>query len=374
MPQHKLAIFPAEVLNKVWSFMDASGLDGISKSSKAFRDLLIPQVFYAVRFDGTEKGVSTMLGDFLHSGTPDQMQQIWNSVRKATIVTDLKMEGNEIPVSGMEAELMPRLMQVIQRMPHVRVLRLDLSSFRRQQTNSQTRQLLETSPRWPTINTVRIDYMNDLSWDILVNQCLGENITALHFDNSHSRQKLEVVKEHCPNLKRLFFCHLGSVLQQGDPEVIQIGRFTVEFAHLEWLIIDQSKNWTPDRRRMAQTAQGHLIEFNACVMDLIAAVLTTPSLRKLAVSLHKKNIDQDIVRQVHIPGSPLTEAELNEFYTDLTHRTASSLPHLDEFCIMDDRHSYYRAVTGADGSVEVRRETVEEGQRPNTFPFGVLDD
>ncbi|KAL2684563.1 hypothetical protein Neosp_005641 [[Neocosmospora] mangrovei] len=61
-----LLMLPQLALHLIFSSLRPSEMSGISRSSTLLRSLLLPYVFYAVRFDGSVRDVSLMLEAFLY--------------------------------------------------------------------------------------------------------------------------------------------------------------------------------------------------------------------------------------------------------------------------------------------------------------------
>ncbi|WAO82942.1 Hypothetical protein NCS54_00012000 [Fusarium falciforme] len=375
-----LLMLPELVFHLIFSYLKPSEMSGISRSSTSFRSLLLPYVFYAVRFDGTAADISRMLEAFLYHRRQRVMQTLWESVRCFTVSPN-PARGKTRGVEVMN-KLPNRILEGLRRTARVRTVVLDLDNLAH---GLQERFImsLKASPGWPEVTNLSVTTTGRYA-ESIVNHWLPDSVNCrapwdrntLGALTRHSTMPFRAMSNGAGQLTRMYLGHNLLVIRTRANLPCLLTPWVGEEVRkqLEWLVIGYFDAWhkpylshctintVSDSERLAGGTQ--------CLIEILAIM---PRLRRFAFWVDRRGLGPCLVRQVWTIGpKPLTMAEVDDWYTNLVQNIAKSLPKLEKLAIMDNNGVVYvgtRALEGHD--ITVSREMLEAGSQ--RFPQGIYD-
>jgi hypothetical protein len=72
---------PPEIYPEIGSNLTGRELDGVTRASKRLRAFFLRSLFHTIRFDHLQPDVRDRLRHFIHGRTPEEMTEIWTTVR-----------------------------------------------------------------------------------------------------------------------------------------------------------------------------------------------------------------------------------------------------------------------------------------------------
>lgn len=375
-----LLMLPELVLHLIFSCLKPSEMSGISRSSTYFRSLLLPYVFYAVRFDGTAADVSRMLEAFLYHRRQRFMQPLWESVRCFTVsLNSARGEPRRVEVMN---KLPNRILEGLRRTARVRIIALNLEHLA---DGLQERFVisLKASSGWPVVTSLSVTAIGRYT-ESIVNHWLPDSVNYRNpWDMNHpgsltrySTMPFRAMSNRAGQLARMYLGHNLLVIHTRAHLPVLLTPWVGEEVRkqLEWFVIGYFDKWhkpylghptfntVSDSERLADGTQ-----------SLIEILAMMPRLRRFAFWVDRKGLGPCLVRQVWtIDSNPLTMAEIDDWYMNMVQKIAKSLPKLEKLAIMDNDGVVYvgtRALEGHD--ITVSREMLEAGSQ--RFPQGIDD-
>ncbi|KAM6530577.1 hypothetical protein FSOLCH5_000071 [Fusarium solani] len=375
-----LLMLPELVFHLIFSCLKPSEMSGISRSSTLLRSLLLPYVFYAVRFDGTVVDVSCMLEAFLYHRRQRFMQPLWESVRCFTVSPN-SARGEPRGVEVMN-KLPNRILEGLRRTAQVRTVVLDLDNLayglQERFVNS-----LKASPGWPEVTTLSVTAIGRYT-ESIVNYWLPVNVNyraPWDINNSdtlirYSTMPFSAMSNRTGQLTRMYLGHNLLVIQTRAnlPGLLKPWVGEKVRKQLEWLVMGYFDKWhkpyLSHRTLNTVSDSEQLADGTQSLIDTLAMM---PRLRRFAFWVDRRGLGRCLVRQVWtIDSKPLTMAEVDDWYTNLIQKIVKSLPKLEKLAIMDNNGVVYVGTRASEGNdITVSREMLEAGSQ--RFPQGIDD-
>ncbi|KAH8722224.1 hypothetical protein BGZ61DRAFT_572617 [Ilyonectria robusta] len=203
---------PPELLSYIASFADNEGLNAITRVSKFCREACSRVVFKTVRFRDTHKRLSRALGMFIDGRTDQNMAQVREHIRHATITIIQNFSGDYVvPGTGTEHtsdwsndwdvqspadDTLPlRILQSTQLMANLRILALDLRHLSPAQVDPMVLAMSQSS-KWETVTHLKYFASDDLTL-AAISHCVRGTLQALSIDvDIDSLAYKRAVREH----------------------------------------------------------------------------------------------------------------------------------------------------------------------------------
>ncbi|EEU44044.1 uncharacterized protein NECHADRAFT_74053 [Fusarium vanettenii 77-13-4] len=328
-----LLMLPQLVLHLVFSCLQPSEMSGISRSSTLLRSLLLPCFTVSPRRSGRKP-----LGDGVMGKLPGRiLESLWRTIRVRTIDLDFAA-----------------LQYVFQ---------------------SRFIKLLETSPRWPDITNLNITGYGNVMAGIF-NYWLLEGIKKDRETTWFSTLECRAMSNRAGQLVKLYLGHYQFVIQTRNslPNLLAPWIGKKAFETLEWFVVSDRTLWhIPSYNRGYFNSMSDSVQMAEGTQSLIETLARMPRLRRLTFWVERGGLGPCLVRQDWTPNdNPLTSCEMDDWYTNLVHKIARSLPKLEQLGIMDNRDVVYKGTRTSEGhDMTVCQEMLEAGSR--RFPQGIDD-
>ncbi|KAK5991986.1 hypothetical protein PT974_05382 [Cladobotryum mycophilum] len=356
---------PAEMWSEVVGNCDVETLDVLSKVSKECRQQASPALFERIKFIGTDIRLYRCLGDLFSRPEEPATAQILLSVKQATLEIhasfELIMADKEtFPMrNGVPYKLSRCLVQFIQSMRNLRVLWLQFPhSFVNQRHNFID--WLRLSRPWQ-LNNLRLVGDEEVVTR-MIQHCVPGTLEALHIDSPVGSAAYRAAAQHHGGIKwlHLLLANGGdeSLMFIPDMTTRTLRRIAVDFAQLEWLIIDD-RNLTCSRNIGLGT-----------IHDVFMRIMSRrfPNLTRLAFTFRVRWLSRVMLR--HRFGDPRRD----KWYPYLMHRIANALPNLRELVMFRKYPQVYRGFREFDGEeTVVKPETIDMTLPETMFPLGLVE-
>ncbi|RSL64328.1 hypothetical protein CEP54_004816 [Fusarium duplospermum] len=374
-----LLMLPQLVLHLIFSCLKPSEMDGISRSSTFLRSLLLPYVFYAVRFEGTEAEVSGLLEAFLYHRRQRFMKPLWESVRCFTVSPHFERDnpwGTEVM-----KKLPSRILEGLRRTARVRTIVLDLNTMA-YALQERLANSLKASSGWPEVTTLRVT-ASGRDAEIIAHHWLPSHfnypapwgITVSGTMTGYSSVPFRAMKNRAGQLTRLYLGYNLLVIETmaSVPGLLTPWVGEEVCKELEWFVMRRFSKWSKTFRLGTLNSVSDSEQLTEGTQNLVKILAMMPRLRRFAFGVDRRRLGPCLVRQVWtMDCEPLTSAEVDDWYKNLVKRIARSLPKLKQLGIMDYKGAVYIGTRASEGhDMTVSHEILEAGSQ--RFPQGIDD-
>ncbi|RSL96266.1 hypothetical protein CEP52_011582 [Fusarium oligoseptatum] len=374
-----LLMLPQLALHLIFSYLKPSEMDGISRSSTSLRSLLLPYVFYAVRFEGTAAEVSNQLEAFLYHRRQKFMTPLWESVRCFT-VSPRSIRDKPSGVKVMY-QLPKRILESLRRTVRVRTVILDFKTLA-SKTQERFVNSLKASSGWPEVTTLSVTAFCRHT-ETIAKHWLPGHIDGLSPRDTTDSSSISwntpmpfgAMKNRAGQLTRMYLGHgLLAIQTKGALSIILepwVGEKVCK--GLEWFVVGYFDTWHKVFPLNILNSVSESQKLDEGIQTLIKTLAMMPRLRRFAFWVERLRLGPSLVRQDWtVDCEPLTSAELDDWYTGMIQKIARSLPKLEQLAIMDRAGTVYMGTRTSEGDeMTVSREAEEVGSQ--RFPHGIED-
>ncbi|KAF4964221.1 hypothetical protein FSARC_7855 [Fusarium sarcochroum] len=379
-----LARMPTEILCMVKPHLGDADLSSITRVSKRLRRMFLPLHFRDVLLRGNMAQLSLRLASFLDEQSvsiPGPICQYVEIVHFRITGTD---ESDQTAVCLATEKTIELIGDFFRKAPGLRHAAFNFWTVNNDPQKAQFTRLLGNTDQWSGPRSV---YLHDIDLDTtraIIHHCVPEALEAVRITSRYGSDEYNVLKSHCPTLKRLYVADPGRrshgntarlVVPSMDHSVVDA--INADFSQLEWLVIKEGGlRRSSHIRRPGSQSREHLNHLDQIIETLIESLRAMPHLTRFACTLARQELHNCLIRQdwSRAGGRGLTEAELDAWYSALILRISNSVPRLEQLCIESHLCVSYRGTkTPGQTDMEIRREESDEAGQRYRFPLMLVD-